>query len=57
MSLQQLVKELEGQLAQLKAFSRDQALQLGDAQQDAEAAHERAEALNQVRRKQSDFSG
>ena len=57
MSLQQLVKELEGQLAQLKAFSRDQALQLGDAQQDAEAAHERAEALNQVRRKQSDFFG
>ena len=49
MSLQQLVKELEAQLAQLKGFSRDQALQLSDAQEEEEQWSARAGALEQVR--------
>ena len=48
MSLQQLVKELEAQLAQLKGFSRDQALQLADAQEEAEQWSARAGTLEQV---------
>ncbi|GAX78644.1 hypothetical protein CEUSTIGMA_g6082.t1 [Chlamydomonas eustigma] len=47
MSLQQLVKELEGQLQQLKGYTRDQALKMAEYQQDIEGLQANLEQLNQ----------